>query len=325
MIEIIQEIIKVVPYIRASPATIKSFFNAIGIVYEPNHIRRIAKAESDAALTKAKTAITIDLMNDDAQYTLKQRAILRNEEQLIKQQTNIETIAYKAIEFLKDDAKPESIDDDWINYFFGKSKNISDVEMQLLWAKLLAQEANENNSVSKRTLSFLKIMDKKDAVLFEKICQCSFTVHEQQLNKKIAFESFPFIRGVNNKQDFLIRMGLNFNNLQHLQDIGLIQFNPLENILSFSDENIPKYEHTFVLSYGEKSFFLQQINNINMGEVLFTKIGLELSKIVSIQGYTSFLKYVEYFLQYKNTNYILMDTPEALKKLSEQPNKILEG
>jgi hypothetical protein len=43
---------------------------------------------------------------------------------------------------LTEAATPEKLEDDWITNFFDKCRLISDEEMQTLWSKVLAGEAN---------------------------------------------------------------------------------------------------------------------------------------------------------------------------------------
>ena len=71
---------------------------------------------------------------------------------------------------LHEDANPESVDNDWIVNFFDKSRIVSDSEMQELWSRVLANEANSPGSYSKRTVNFLSDMDKNEAESFTKLC-----------------------------------------------------------------------------------------------------------------------------------------------------------
>jgi Protein of unknown function (DUF2806) len=47
------------------------------------------------------------------------------------------------------------VNDDWITNFFDKCRIVSDEEMQQIWAKVLAVEANKPGTYSKRTVNFL--------------------------------------------------------------------------------------------------------------------------------------------------------------------------
>lgn len=84
----------------------------------------------------------------------------------VKKQENIEQITADATRKLNEDAKPENIDNDWIANFFDKCRLVSDREMQSLWSRLLAGEANEPGTYSKRTVGLISSLDKSDAQLF---------------------------------------------------------------------------------------------------------------------------------------------------------------
>ena len=55
---------------------------------------------------------------------------------------NMEGITAKALPLLNENAGPDSMDNDWIVNFFDKSRIVSDDEMQNLWSRVLAGEAN---------------------------------------------------------------------------------------------------------------------------------------------------------------------------------------
>ena len=87
-----------------------------------------------------------------------------------RKQDNIEKITQKAIPQLEKSSNPKNIEDDWIVNFFDKCRIISDDEMQSLWARVLAGEANSPGRYSKRTVNFLNSLDKVDANLFTALC-----------------------------------------------------------------------------------------------------------------------------------------------------------
>ena len=62
------------------------------------------------------------------------------------------------------------MEDDWIASLFDKSRVVSDSEMQVLWARILAGEANVPGSYSMKTINILSSIDKTDAKAFAKLC-----------------------------------------------------------------------------------------------------------------------------------------------------------
>ena len=134
---------------------IKKISNAVGILYEPRHIRKVAEAKANAALTEAKSEIEIT--------DLHKRAAHRWIDEEAQRQKNMEGITAKALPQLNENAKPDSVENDWIVNFFDKCRIVSDNEMQDLWSRVLAGEANAPGTYSKRTVNFLSALDKTDA------------------------------------------------------------------------------------------------------------------------------------------------------------------
>jgi len=116
---------------KPATALIEKISDAIGTIYEPTQIKRVAKAEAEAEKIRA-------LGNVEA-TEIQQRAISRLVLEEGKKQENIESITAQATEKLNNNAKPENIENDWISHFFDNCRNISDKEMQGLWSNLSGQ------------------------------------------------------------------------------------------------------------------------------------------------------------------------------------------
>jgi hypothetical protein len=153
----------------SKPATvlIEKIAEATGGIFRPFQIRRVAQAEADAEMIKASAKIEI--------ADLERRALHRFLHEEAKKQFNIESITQKALPAIHDKARPQEIEADWITNFFDKCRLISDAEMQDIWSKILAGEANAPGRYSKRTVNLLASFDKKDAELF--CALCSFVWH----------------------------------------------------------------------------------------------------------------------------------------------------
>ena len=118
--------------------------------FAPYQIKRIAKAEAEASIIKAQAEIEIT--------DLHRRAMHRFIEEEATRQQNIEDITSKALPQLTNEANPDSMEDDWITNFFDKCRIISDKEMQNLWSRVLAGEANSPGSYSKKLSIFSPIL-----------------------------------------------------------------------------------------------------------------------------------------------------------------------
>ena len=203
----------------SEPATtlIKKVSNAAGVLFEPRQVRRIAKAKADAAFLNAKTQIRIT--------DLHRRAARRWIEEEAQHQENMEELTARAVPELTEGADPGAMDNDWIANFFGKSRIVSDSEMQQLWARILAGEANSPGSYSKRTVNLLADLDKVDTTLFSALCGFNWT-----LGVLVPLVFDP-------KASVYMNHGINFEALKHLDSAGLVQF---DSTAGFSARGVSK-------------------------------------------------------------------------------------
>lgn len=256
---------------KPADTLIKKVSSAIGGVFEPWQIKRVAKAEAESNLIKAKSEIEIT--------DLHRRAMHRFVEEEANRQENMEEITKKSIPHLKQESKPEQMEDDWVTNFFDKSRIISDDEMQTLWAKVLAGEANSPGTYSKRTVNLLGDLDKKDAQLFHSLCRFGWLVGN--------FTPLVF----DPQAEIYNSAGINFESLSHLDSLGLIQFN---GISGFRMQRLPKQ---FVVAYCEQTLALTMQkdtdNDLNIGNVLLTQSGRELVSIINAPGVEGFVDYVK--------------------------------
>lgn len=256
----------------ATPADtlIKKVSKAVGGVFMPYQIVRVAKAEAEASLIKAQSEIQIT--------DLHRRAMHRFVEEEAHRQKNIEEITSKALPQLNEAARPDTMDDDWVTNFFDKSRIVSDGEMQNLWSRVLAGEANAPGTYSKRTVNFLSDLDKTDAELFAKLCGFGWMVGDVV---PLMFDTDAEIYGKN---------GINFSALIHLESIGLIQFN---SVAGFKRIGLPKW---FKVAYYGKPLLLEMPkeadNELAIGHALLTKVGKELAPISGSSPVDGFWDYV---------------------------------
>src|SRR5215469_1686327 len=80
---------------------------AVGRIYEPTHIRRLASAEADAAITRAETDIKVQELASRASERLYRREVRR--------QKNIESIIESSMKYLPSTVSEEKVDEDWVN------------------------------------------------------------------------------------------------------------------------------------------------------------------------------------------------------------------
>ncbi len=146
------------------PATmlVEKISDAVGGIFKPYQVVRVAKAEAQADRVRAESQIEIS--------DIQRRAFRRFLDEEGKKQKNIEDITGKALPQLEENSQPNEVEDDSITNFFDRCRLISDDEMQGLWSRVLAGEANAPGTYSKRTVNFLSDLDKSDAELFTHLC-----------------------------------------------------------------------------------------------------------------------------------------------------------
>ena len=255
---------------RPANTLVKKISSAIGSIAEPRQIRRIAKAKADAAIIAAETDIRIT--------DLHKRAANRWLEEEAMRQKNIEDITAKALPQLKEEADPRAVEDDWITNFFDKSRIISDDDMQNLWSKVLAGEANSPGTYSKRTVNFLSDMNKRDAELFSKLC--GFAWHIGDL--------VPLI--FDTEAEIHRKKGITFDSLSHLESIGLIQF---LGVGSYVRKGLPK---SFWTHYYGTPMHLEMPDSkksLEIGQAQLTHVGQELAPICGSRPVDGFRDYVK--------------------------------
>ena len=255
----------------SKPATvfIEKISNAVGGICQPWQMKRVAKAEAEIAITKAQTEIQVT--------GLQRRAMQRFFEEEARHQQNIEDITAQAVPQLDEGSKPETMEDDWISNFFEKSRIVSDKEMQALWARVLAGEANAPASYSKRTVNFLSELDKKDANMFAALL--GFTV--------IIGQPMPVV--FDSENAIYNGAGVNFITLRQLESIGLISF---DNLSGYQRQGLPE---KFLLAYFGAPIPMEMRNeprNLELGKVLLTSVGQELARIVDARPVDGFLAYL---------------------------------
>lgn len=256
----------------AEPAKvlIEKVSDAVGGVFKPWQIERVAKAEARAEIIKTTAQIEAS--------ELQQRALRRFVTEEAMKQENIENITKKAIPRLAENANPSGIEKDWLVDFFDKSRIVSDEEMQNLWSAILAGEANRPGSYSKRTLHLMASLDKKDAVLFTKLCRFVWVVGAPV---PLIFDS---------QNEIYTNNDINFSSLKHLDAIGLISFE------SLSGYKRTGFVKNVAVAYGSKITTLEfpkdEKNDLSIGHAIFTDAGLQLAQFCQSKTVEGFEEYV---------------------------------
>ena len=251
--------------------------SAIGIVYEPTRIRRLADAKAyeqrvlaDAKAYEIKTLVLAktdaEAQNNSALALTIESASKRFVAHEVKRQLNLDYIVAKAVEQIQieKEVSEKPVDPDWTTRFINIAQDISDNEMQDIWAQILAGEVASPGNYSYRTLDCLKNLTKEEANMF--ITSSSLIM--QIDNKKIIY----------NDSKILEKTGFVYIKWQRLVEAGLL------NALSTATLTILKNCKEFSILYAGKVAICKKTNNECIIPIYsMTSVGEQLYKIVSKQ------------------------------------------
>lgn len=194
---------------------------------------------------------------------------------------NFLTVAKKADNYYRKYPKSDSsstYDFDWFVRFFEAVGNISDDEMQNLWAKILAGEIARPSTFSLKTIDVMRNLSKRDAELFIKVCSHSF----------ISSATNYFLP---NEDEFLERVGIQYTDIMKLSELGLI-FNNATITLDVNISDTPIIlvnNNTLIMLITSVS---GNSEKVSIGQYPFTEVGKELSTMISESASDEdFLKY----------------------------------
>lgn len=252
---------------------IEKISDATGVLYEPTRIVRRAKAEAKAEIMRAEAGVEI--------ADIRQRAAQRFINEQILYQTNMESIIEKASSRITDDASPEDMGDDWLLGFFDKCRMVSDDEMQEIWARVLAGEANFPGAYSRKAVNILSELDKSDAELFNTLCRFRLITMRHLAITAPGLPPYPRSRFntpsnppclavMDVQHPIYSELGIDYDSLLHLEGLGLITTIPMYS-------SIVSGKLTYICE--NKHLILSSSRPIPMEVAKFTSAGAQLSEL----------------------------------------------
>jgi len=244
----------------------------IGALYSPYGTVKQAKADAKAKIIQAKADAEVLTIEDRAKRRLLYHEVLRQE--------NIESIVSQAALELPEVVSKKSLDNDWILQYFDHIQDVCDKDMQKLWARILSGEVAEPSSYSKRTLQFLKTLDKDEAENFSYFC--SYVLKRDSGWHFVCVDSLEIME---NKQD-------DTDWLTHFVSIGLISTRMLSWMPSKMSGYLVHYFDEIYTLDGPKKTEAEKIQKPKPEKFCyfhdFTAIGQELAKIASAMKVVKF-------------------------------------
>jgi hypothetical protein len=181
---------------------VETVANAIGLTALGKIMNAKGEAKAEALLSKkrAETDAEVEILKIRGQEKIDQYVMARNKQKA----DNVGDILSRAGQQFTPDEKvsTEPVDKDWMNRFLDIAEDVSDNEMQELWARVLAGEIKHPKSYSLRTLDVLKNISKEEAEIIVKsasyvyelnyICIEDFALN---LNDKIVLDDIGIVCG----------------------------------------------------------------------------------------------------------------------------------
>lgn len=257
---------------RAAEKLADTVRHVVDIAVGPERIRARAQAQADSAVILAEGRGRVQ--------EVEARAVERLRKREARRQQNIESITVQALKALPppEQISEKPVSEDWTSRFFEECQDISDEQMQQIWARIMAGEVTQPGSFAPRTLSVVHDLTKDDANLFAKLCQLVWFI------PGAAF--VPIIH--NHDAPLLTNNGINFARLTHLTSIGLIEFNTLTGYV------IGKPLKEIKISYCDKNYQMKHVGDaeakFSLGHTIFTAVGQELLKVANSPGNEEYRK-----------------------------------
>ena len=248
-------------------ALVDRISETIGGLCPPWQMRRPAKPHVEARVGRSDGESKI--------ADLQTRAMQRLAFEEARKQRNMESVLARSLPHLEESADPDGMDEDWITNFFEHARAVSDKEMQGLWARILAGEANKPGSISRRTVNLIQDLDKEDAQTFFNLCKyvCRFDVDDS---------TCPLI--FSQTDEIYNRSGVNFPSLNHLETLGLVSYD----FSTGYSISLAERTREIQLYHGRHRITIPVADppnarrpEISVGYALFTTAGLELYSITS--------------------------------------------
>lgn len=194
----------------------------------------------------------------------------------VQRQINLLQISAKAIEYSSEDsnqnAKEESVEPDWFTQWRNRAQDISNEEMQHLWAKLLKEETRKKGSFSINTMDLLGRMSREDADLIAKLGM--FVLANAVVSNLVDKDEVP--------------EGLNVIELLKLQDLNIL--NSVGASISWTLSPTDGSRTVKIPNQNLRLLLTLKSNEIRFSVYPLTYIGQELLSLADCKGNEPYLR-----------------------------------
>lgn len=250
-------------------------------------IEKVSSATGFLATRDTPKRLAVKSFIDDVRASnldpTEKAAVIWNAKRTVKEYANQKDIVDKAIAKLTNQAKPQDVEDSWLETFLDEARVISDDDLRTVWSHLLAEELETPGTVPRQVIQIVKYMDKPDAEAFSALCNFSVAIVGNDESHSLT----PIILG-SQVESYYAHNGLTRNDLVSLESRGLIAM-PLD----YVDDGgyILKMGCPSCAVYGPESFdFPNDYLEVRTGLVSFTKAGIALASAFDHRCIPNFFK-----------------------------------
>lgn len=224
---------------------------------------------------EAEKFLIEEIKNNEKMPPLLKAASISNSRKILKEYNNQNEIVNMAFDYLSDNAEPEKIDADWLNYFFDNAKNIEAEEIKIIWAKILSKKCENNELMSKRLIYILSTISTFEAEVFFNLAKFCYNIkNDDDISYYLLYDLHTDIE-LHNKE------GAEAYKILYLLETGLIRQGHIHGYC-LDCSGITNEDGSIELNYHNESFrFIPyDIENVNIGFFTFTPEGAALMSVI---------------------------------------------
>lgn len=220
-----------------------------------------------AKITNGSLEKVFDNISKDESYSYGEKLMFFAKVNDLRKNRSLFEIIEGALPFLNNQNDFSCLNSDWLVDFYDKASKIVSDDFKLIWSRILAEEVNNPNSISKRLLHNLYLMSKNDAESFINLSRFCFYDKYSDLVHPIIF--------YRDCQHIYESFKIDFNCLKQLEHFSLIECDFESGFVFNKGPNITKK----VLMYTNHIIEISA-NIIKAGNVRLSEDGQKLFNII---------------------------------------------
>jgi hypothetical protein len=203
----------------------------------------------------------------------------------------------EAESLIPEESTEPGINPDWIAAWREGAQRVSTEELQRLWARVLAGEAQQPGRYSIRTIEFLRAMSKQDAVLISEAAR--FRIGEAIYTGTVKEPETPFGIGL------LANFDLNLAKLMEMESLGVLTGVESSLTYTYDEKRFLMSDNTQYLIFpcNEKIILVEGLipeSTIRLRGLRLTRIGVEIMSLGLFKAHLEYLSALAAEMQGQN-------------------------